>query len=259
MSTPDFFQTHEFTQLRTTLLERGIPFIFEWSAQISRGRLSDNRGLFSFPITAMGDDACGHTMELCRQWDASPSVLRAIAEYFPKASHVHFGLEFEEAYRTAKCYLEFESLTRFLGFKWSSDPAKPTVVSRYQLLQLADWPTAHAYACQAIQEPHRVPLRSLLRKIQSAAESIGSQTMSLIEVSDEGSERLSYDLNCYDFEITLSSIRDECESVLNHFGVPAPDAHRWLDSNTEHTLGHLAFGMNRHQQDFVTIYHQGGH
>lgn len=258
MSTPDFFQTHEFTQLRNTLLQRGIPFIFEWSAQMSRGRISDNRGLFSFPITAMGDDACSHTIELCRQWDASQSVLHTIAEYFPQASHVHFGLEFEETYRTAKCYLEFESLTRFLGFKWSSDPAKSTVVSRYQHLQLAGWPTVQAHACQAIQEPHRKPLQSLLRKIQAAAESIGSQTMSLLEVSDEGSERLSYDLNCYDFEITLSSIRDECESLLTCFDVPERDAHRWLESSSDHTLGHLAFGKNRHQQDFVTIYHQGG-
>lgn len=259
MSTPDFFQTHEFTQLRTTLLQRGIPFIFEWSAQIGRGRISDNRGLFSFPITAMGDDACGHTMELCRQWDASQSVLHTIAEYFPKASHVHFGLEFEATYRTAKCYLEFEALTRFLGFKWSSDPAKPTVVSRYQLLPLANWPMVQNNACQTIQEPHRVPLQSLLRKIQAAADSIGSQTMSLLEVSDEGSERLSYDLNCYDFEITLSSIRDECESLLTHFDVPASNAQRWMDGSREHTLGHLAFGKNRQQQDFVTIYHQGGH
>lgn len=225
---------------------------------MSRGRISDNRGLFSFPITAMGDDACSHTIELCRQWDASQSVLHTIAEYFPQASHVHFGLEFEETYRTAKCYLEFESLTRFLGFKWSSDPAKSTVVSRYQHLQLAGWPTVQAHACQAIQEPHRKPLQSLLRKIQAAAESIGSQTMSLLEVSDEGSERLSYDLNCYDFEITLSSIRDECESLLTCFDVPERDAHRWLESSSDHTLGHLAFGKNRHQQDFVTIYHQGG-
>jgi hypothetical protein len=258
MATPDFFQTHEFTQLRTTLLQFGIPFIFEWSAQISRGRISANRGLFSFPIAAMGGNAYSYTCALCRRWDASQTVVSAIAKYFPQASHVHFGLEFEATYRTAKCYLEFESTTRFLGFKWSSDPAKPTVVSRYQHLEVAGWQTVQAYACRAFQEPHRKLLLPLLRRVQIAAESAGSQALSLLEVSDEGSERLSYDLNCYEFEITLSSIRDVFESILTNFDVLPSDAHRWLECSGEHTLGHIAFGTNRFQQNFVTIYHQGG-
>ncbi len=258
-------QSPEVLRLRSMWLAHGVPFVFEQSAQFHTGQLVSDRGLFSIPIAALGADAPEQTVSLCQQWGAPSLVTDGVARYFPCAAHVHFGIELADGMRTAKCYLEppaFGDATpdddrspiRFLGFKWSDRPASTPVLSRYTEVAHATWSTAESAVERVLSAAFRPAVQQLLTATRAGA--TDSAGINLLQVSDEGSERLSYDVNCYHQSLSIQSLAAEIAAVSDSFQIPAALRDAWLHRLTDHCLGHIAFGRDRQQRDFVTLYHR---
>jgi hypothetical protein len=78
--------------------------------------------------------------------------------------------------------------------------------------------------------------------------------MMLMLVTEEGTDRLSFDVNLYDAEIDLDSISTRLDAVADYFEVDKRAWRELLSGNSMRQLGHLAGGLNGKGSEFFTFY-----
>jgi hypothetical protein len=79
----------------------------------------------------------------------------------------------------------------------------------------------------------------------------------LLEVSDEGSPRVSHDINLYDLEQKVESIHKELVELTSMWS-PSSVQQAWsayLSSIAQERIGHLASGIDRNGSIFWTLYY----
>ena len=79
--------------------------------------------------------------------------------------------------------------------------------------------------------------------------------LSFLEIEEEGSNRRSYDLNVYDNRISVSIFADALRDAAIILNVNSAAIEQWLESNATAPVGHIATGLGRDQQSFLTAYY----
>jgi|LakMenEpi03Aug12_release.lakeMendotaPanAssembly.Ray.scaffolds.fasta_scaffold16501_9 hypothetical protein len=197
-----------------------------------------------------------------------------LQRFLPKAWRIHFGWELGPRGWIGKSYLEmrprvsdkqyrYPSLDPdqllFLGYKWPLEGDGQSVVTKYNIL-------AHSPAKEAIRR-----WESCLAKLSDQYKSMEfknltnliincdttSEPLLLLDVCDEGSTRISYDINLYDLEQTVDTIREPFGGVIfRAFGEHVfQDSKLHLSSIATKRLGHLASGIDRNGFVFWTLYY----
>lgn len=244
--------TNEFYHLRTIVLGHGIPFAFERSARFRDGELSDQRCLFTVPLIGLEGWLPRQVLSVCHSWNAPPQVLETISRYLSRAEHVHFGLEIQPDSVTTKCYLEANVDLRFLGFKWtSSDTSRPAILSRYRVLKGIRLDRFQNLCEHLVSSQQLFAMMSLFKRLLTPDEELN-----LLEISDESTNRYSYDINCYDCEKTIGECNALMDSIMSSFGIDHSQRERWQLEVSKHMIGNIGIGADRNQRPFVTIYHK---
>ena len=179
---------------------------------------------------------------------------------------MHFGFEASGDKRIGKCYLELPALAatasgmQFLGFKWSMGKLRLAVVSRYLAVAADSIPQIHDLLLSNIAGWESAAAGLLDRVLGlNPGDLTAGPTVSdfrLLKVTEEGSDRLSYDLNTYECELDISAIADHLATISQNWNCPRHEFQAWRQQFDTATLGHLALGQNRSGEPFVTIYHQ---
>lgn len=223
----------------------------ERSAKFADGRILDRRLLVGVEPGA----APGLREGALRLAQDLGMPIAALAEFdlgFSGARMIHFGLEDDGARVIRKAYLErdFGPPRRgrapelaFLSWKWAEGRWARALYRRVQ----AETHAALDAALAAVPggEPARAVLR-LTAPRQAARETI------LLEVTEDGSPRRSFDLNFYTAGMTLADVAPALAPALEAAGGSA--ARSWLAAHGAERLGHVSAGTGRDGAPFVTVY-----
>ncbi|MAZ86577.1 MAG: hypothetical protein CL693_02940 [Cellvibrionaceae bacterium] len=239
------------------------PYGYERSIKISPTGAARNRFLVTFPAVAldMGIDLHALLKQLQCPLQAPVTALiegRAI---------LHLGIEQSDSATICKLYAEDADRVREL---WDSPslPAEPIPLHRSLKWQLGepswvatdyDWLPcetreqlmAHAQYCL----PDAAPVLQQLVLLASAKCPV--RNLQLLRVSEAGNSRLSLDFNVYDSAMTVSVLRDLSHRITSKdpYGGLLNSAAAKLENIADLTLGHIALGVGRDGERFVTIYY----
>lgn len=240
------------------------PYGYERSIKFTRSGVFDSRFLVTFPAVAieMGADLSGLLHRL-----RCPSVAAAEA-LLKRGSILHLGVEEGQSASVCKFYVEDADRIRDLWEQESLPDDGEFAVHRSIKWQLGasswvetkyDWLPAttekgllqRASVCL----PEAVPLlQQILTQVPSACP-MGN--LQLLRVSEASNPRLSLDLNLYDAQMRVSSLRDVSSSLLatDAFASLLKSSMAALDTIGNELLGHVAFGVGRDGENFLTVYY----
>ena len=260
----DSFATWGLHDLRQWAASRALSYGCERSVRLHLETFETRRALFSFSVAEIGANANTEVVAICRAMGIPNRLVLNISRFFSAAAFVHFGFEYAGSAMIGKCYLELPAPVpdaapvngrlQFLGFKWSMNDASVAVVTRYRALSISHWDAAPALMLAntgSLLQPAMSKLMNSLRPQESSKD----DALSLLEIEEEGSSRRSYDLNIYDNSVSVSMLADALRDVALILNVNSAAIEQWLESNATAPVGHIATGLGRDQQSFLTVYY----
>lgn len=257
---PRFLQSG-LSQLFAADILRAIPCGVERSVRLRHLALETARVLISVAAEDLGSQPWPLIHAIGELMQCPKAMLKTIQDSFHRVTCLHFGFEDHPVAPINKCYLEYspesdanstDSLM-FLGFKWSPSDASNCVMTRYRSITPQSW--AH---CADLMTHQCAPELSavLCEMINEVACRISSVSdCMLLEVTDDNTDRLSWDLNLYDATLRLRDFDNTIAQLIRIFGIKPSEADRWLHSARMECLGHMAVGTDRTGQPFVTLYY----
>lgn len=223
----------DLTRLNDVLARVDRPLLMERSVKLIGDEIRDGRRLVSFPRGALGPGPSRHLRRIARDLGAPVDGFAPLDGLQSRAVAVHLGLEPEAAGLVHKIYLEFP-----LG----AGPA-PDVV--FWALKWRDTGWTHSLYRAVAPDLGLMPapLRDLARTMLDEP---GARALT---VEDPGTPRLSLDINVAQADHRLEHFRDGLVTALGDGIIP------YLDRHGAEPFGHLAAGIARDGQSFVTLYH----
>lgn len=259
----DNFAELGLNEVRAWSAARKLPCGIEQSVRMSPKIFETRRCLISFSLAEVSHEVADDVLQVCRAMNAPNTFLQSIARFINVAAFVHFGFEYSGATRIGKCYLElpppapalpFQSgRLQFLGFKWSLQDSSISVVSRYKSSLVQNWSEINSLLIAATDHTLKPILDSLLQQLQPPPLQ-ALEIFPLLEISEEGSERRSWDLNVYDGNWSLGQIQSSLLAAVEVLQVPHQDFFSWILPITAKSLGHIATGIGRSGDPFLTVY-----
>lgn len=260
----DNFAEFGLSHVREWATARKLSCGLEQSVRMSPGILETRRCLLSFSLAEVGHEAATDLLHICRAMNAPELFLQSIARFLNAAAFVHFGFEYSGATRIGKCYLELPppdstqprlaGRLQFLGFKWSLLDSSIAVVSRYKSSNVRDWSEINSLLLAATNHKLRPILESLLQQLQPPSQK-AMEIYPLLEISEEGSDRSSWDLNVYDGQWSLARIQSTLLAAAELLQIPHHDFFPWILPIAFSDLGHIATGTGRNGDPFLTVYY----
>ncbi|MFO7963508.1 MAG: DUF3467 domain-containing protein [Desulfobacterales bacterium] len=252
------------------LKEKNIQAAFEHSFKMTEDKLLDKRFLLGFDKRTIRENPDLELVTLCRQIGMPEDFLTAYQEKLPASHIVGFGFGEGEGVFAVKAYLEFEQrffrafhsrggradpYVSHLGFKWDAADHAKKVLTRYTCHP----GTASGEAIKRLSnyfdnEKEAGPFESVRKILETASRAPGGKRFQFLEVTEEGSQRSSFDINLYGAGLNLGDINRLLLDIARHFSLPHEPFQRLCETHKDHVLGHLAGGRDRNGKDFVTVY-----
>lgn len=254
-----------------TLLEAArtlkLPYGEELSFKLRPGQLLDDRLLLGwqvrdFPVTQFID-------WLLQSQGLPHLAADALREHAAAANTVGLSVEAGEGQVLYKAYLEFwepirarmragtlgpDPVLLHYGIKWQAG-TEAFAQAEYHLRP--QW-TAYAIV-QRIQALHPPGRTSLALSTANALVQRGSiraprAPMLYLEAQEAGSARHSCDINLYQTGLRLEDGAGLLRQLGQSLNVPAAPLDALLHAHAQLPLGHVAAGIDRHGQDFLSVY-----
>ena len=260
----DTFAEFGLNHIRAWAAAKRLTYGIEQSMRMSPKILETRRCLISFSLAEAGHEATADVTQICRAMNAPDTFQQSIARFINAAAFVHFGFEYSGATRIGKCYLELpppdptlprqSGRLQFLGFKWSLQNSSIAVVSRYKSSTVQDWSEIKSLLLAATDQKLRLILELLLQQLQPSSQK-AREIYPLLEISEEGSDRRSWDLNVYDDQRSLGQVQCSLLAAAETLQIPQQDFFAWILPITTSVLGHIATGIGRSGEPFLTVYY----
>jgi hypothetical protein len=253
--------------LASLIEAEGVPYGREDSFKMSSAGLVTQRFLLGVPLQGISPPRLA---QLCVAMGMPQSCQASFQRHLADANLVFFGLEEDGDRSVYKVYLEFwdsvrqqvlrsrqrDPLLLHLGFKWAADgDGKDARTARYTcfpLLSVADIldRLAALYANGRASEAHAAASAI----IQRAAAANPAAAFLYVEVGEEGNPRRSFDVNVYKAGLCVADIEAPLHRLAQHYRLQADRFQAWLGQVAARPLGHLAGGIDKAGEDFMTIY-----
>lgn len=253
-----------------------VPFDLEQSVRIDRIGLFHQRLLVSLDASDYHRAFEEEKLSPFARMNVPSDKLQQLHTFLPKAWRIHFGWELGNHGWVAKSYLELRprflknqelepserlapNQLLFLGYKWPLNGMLPGVVTKYNILchsppreAITQWESSVLHLNQEYESSEFKSLTTLLKNCDTTED-----PLLVLEVSDEGSARFSYDINLYDLEQTVDTVRDPFSSLIYRLFRESVYQYSksYLESIAKERLGHLATGVDRHGSIFWTLYY----
>jgi hypothetical protein len=250
--------------------ELGVPCGYERSFKMLPGRVLANRYLLGIETKSITRE---QMLGICQRLGMPADYQEAFAAGLPDANLVFLGFEDDEERGCMyRLYLEFwdkrqrdlqasrariDSGLLHLGFKWSTDDPAKKAVSKYvwhplltieEVLQRLEY----VYADQ----PNNVSHEAAGEILTLAASRSGRRSLRYLDVSEQQSQRRSFDINLYRAGLRIQDVHEHLSRVRQHYGIPDAQFRRLCSLTGQKLFGHLSGGTNREGQDFLTFYYE---
>lgn len=242
------------------------PYGYESSVKFTGDAVALHRFLVTFPTVALTLGA--DLVALLTQLQFPAADLPRLQHMLSAGDVIHLGFEAEAHGYLCKVYVEAAQRTRHL---WAAaDLPEGVAVNVHRALK---WRPTDAHCVETHYD--WLPCRSaqnLIGHMQQLCDWLSEQALTellapvlarvpvidlqLLRVSEPGNKRQSFDLNCYDAELCVADLEpwlmapvmlDKLNSLLQL---------RELDLGRQ-SLGHVAAGIARSGQPFLTVYYGG--
>lgn len=240
----------------------GVPYHHERSFRMAPGRLQANRMLLSVDRRRFGE-AAARVGALCTQLGLPEALAAGVPEKIRSARCVHFGFEGEEGRALYKVYFENaradeeagagDRVLLHLAHKW--DPARPEhcVTTRYEWLPRISAEEMRSRMTRICGRG--ATLDAALALLDLAAARQDPARLQFLEVREDGSPRLSFDLNVYDARMLVRDAQTALARLREHFELRPGQFQALYDQVKGKPLGHLACGVHRDGAPFATVYY----
>jgi len=215
--------------------------------------------------------AVERVLDACRRLDMPDPFLDAAARHASTANVMHFGFEEEREGRAYyKVYFEREAaFARAMAapapdaepfvlhdaFKWNADHRDEKVVARYVCHpRLARQALLQRIAGIYATLGERTPWHLLCELVTAAARRVPDEQIMYLDVTEDGTDRRSFDVNFYRAGFAVKSIAPFLDRLAAHFRLNATIVDHAFAGVLARQLGHIAGGLDRHGRDFFTIY-----
>ncbi|MBA9066529.1 tryptophan halogenase [Methylobacterium sp. RAS18] len=265
-------RTPEGARLADLVAGLGQPFGYERSVKASPAGLQTDRFLMSLHRASLGLTPEA-TLDRLAAGLGLPERERAeAAGVIDGADILHLGYEDGPSGALYKLYVEWSSRTDAVwtgadeagaepmlvhrAYKWMPGGTHPPVVTLYH------WPrvrgpeeiAARLTRMAGAWGPAGAPARDTAHAILLLAQERGRGAVHYLEAREEPGLRLSYDLNLYACSLTVADAELLLGQAFVDLGVPREAAAMILRERLQETLGHVAGGVGRDGQPFVTVY-----
>jgi hypothetical protein len=243
-----------------------VPMGHEKSFRLSRGSIAANRFLLSISKASLGPQAQEKVRQTCTRLVAPPALYHLIEQQFSSTAHIHFGFEESEGRRLYKLYLESQIAPGELDAGW------PVVLHRAMKWEPVE--NARVVHTEYFWHP-RLPLETIQQRVTgaegfsgdtpaarivkfillSAKSRLKRGSIGYLEVIEENNARRSFDLNLYDANMRLCDVHPLLEQACRHFEVDPATFQQIYNQSATCRFGHIAGGVHRNGQEFLTIYY----
>jgi hypothetical protein len=249
----------------------GVETAHEHSFKVSKGRFSENRFLLCVNRVGQENFLDEKVKQVCAELDMPPDFVREFTESLPDANYVYFGFEEDGDRSLYKAYLEFrdraeekikdaapapEALLLHLGFKWDTSDRNRKAVARYEWhhsLQFRD--ILERLPAMLPRRPGHDPLAVAEAIIGLASDRVDPRNVQYVEVTEEGNDRRSFDINLYKSGIRLEELKPFLSNLADYYDLDQFEFSIFCDQIASKRFGHLAGGSDREGRDFITVYY----
>ena len=81
-----------------------------------------------------------------------------------------------------------------------------------------------------------------------------NRPLMLLDVSEQGNARHSFDINLYDLGLTLSAVKSLAPVLCDIYALDAQQVDAFFGEHADKPLGHIASGLSRSGESFLTLY-----
>lgn len=252
------------------LLVKNLPLNgFERSFKLLAGQLWSDRfmvGLNTALLTTPDFEFLANSLAV------PPKFLAAMRARLPEASFIHIGFEHGDRHNTYKLYLEFPltaatTATRtaqtskhtpmYIGYKWNPENSAQQTVSTYTQPAALELDDVLQKIEAAYGDEHRHVSQGVRDIVTLAASNTGTPALMFVEVTDDNSTRMSFDVNLYESALTVGKLSPILQPLAVNFGISAAVFSRLLLLSKDNFAGHISGGTDREGLAFLTIYHAG--
>lgn len=246
-----------------------VPYGFERSVKLCPGRVLDQRYLLSLHKSALGHKAHTRLAALGEKLQAPKDALAQLLEELPTADVIHLGFEQDTDKTLCKIYLEFASRARMAMAQPQPQPDQPTLVHKalkwdinqpqrntltYYWLKAGTLSESHIKQHVTNIVGSQPGTDAIQRIVECALQRLPADELMWLDIEEPGNQRRSLDFNLYDTGLMLQEIQSIIMPLADHFRITQPELENWFDSNGRKALGHIAGGLNREGEPFITVY-----
>lgn len=194
-----------------------------------------------------------------------PDLFHAdIHMHLADANFIHIGFE-QGDISTYKFYLEFPQGNSdvkaphplYLGYKWNAENRAQRALSRYtqaQTLSLSN--LLNKIDAMYGDEKENDVVRSIAKQIiTKAADKVSTTQLLFVEVQEENTPRLSFDINLYETGMTVCDLQPMLLELREHFVIDEKEFAELMKRTEDDLAGHLSGGNDRNGNAFLTTYH----
>lgn len=253
-------------RLRNQVAALKAPYGFEQSCKLAPGLINPDRFLLSLHRNALGGDAERRILDILAPVGTPDGLATALREALPGADIVHFGYEGGGEQTVCKLYVEYARRFReeveagvsrekpFLvhrAWKWLLSPARRLRATQYMWFP-PEPGSLTARLARMTGESH--PGVQLLAGVLPTR-SIDPESILVLDVTEQGSARHSFDVNLHATDLTLRDLLPSLREVGDAFGLPQSDIARLLEPRAALRVGHISGGYAADGAPFVTVYY----
>lgn len=245
----------------------GLPYGQELSFKLLPGRLLDDRLLLGWQVR---DFAPLRFIAWLEQTYGLPvQAAAALRERAPLANTVGLSIEAEEGTVLYKAYLEFwepirarmlagtlgpEPQLLHYGVKWQARGDAYAQAEYHVQPQLSAYDIVRRIGALHPPGRHSLALGTANALVQRGSTRTPGAPMLYLEASEAGNARSSCDINLYKTGLRLEDAAGLLRELGTALAVPAAALEAHLRTHAALPLGHVAAGIDRHGQDFLSIY-----
>lgn len=194
-----------------------------------------------------------------------PEVFAAsVRAQLPNANFIHIGFE-QGQVSTYKFYLEFprgnvdakEPHPLYIGYKWNAENSAQQAVSRYTQPQTLSLPNLleKVDAMYGDEKENDAVCSIAKALITQAAGKVSTTELLFVEVQEENTPRLSFDINLYETGMTVRDLQPMLLALREHFAIDEKEFADLMTRTEDDLAGHLSGGTDRNGNAFLTTYH----
>lgn len=249
----------------------GIEYGLERSFKLIHKTMLANRFMLSIHRNAVKEDPYYLITGTCIRLGMPDEFLGRVQENLPYAKIIYFGFEEDEAACTFKVYLEFVDrmmdamltgqrksvpLLLFEGFKWDASGRSRRAITNYTCRPEYSPEDILEQVSAIYYGPDHRKSFDIVRDITgTASDRLRRKQLMYMDVTEEGNQRRSFDINVYNAGLLLEDIAPQLAAACRHFSIPPEEFNGFYDRMRTRKFGHISGGIDRKGRDFLTFYY----